>query len=341
MDPAQIESSIRHDIAACTTPESLETARVKYLGRKGVITAMLRTIGDAEPEERPRIGAEANRLKVLVETLLEEGRSAIGGTERNEYYAPPVDGTLPATRGVVGYRHVISQTLCRMKIILEGMGYRQARGPEVELEYYNFQALNFPDEHPSRDLQDTFYISRDILLRTHTSPIQVRFMEEHKPPLKIYAPGRVYRNEAIDPSHAAEFHQVEGLYIDTDVSMADLRGDLLLFLRELFGPSTQLRFKPHFFPFTEPSVDVDMTCFACNGSGCGICGQTGWIEILGAGMVHPNVLRAVGYDPDRYSGFAFGIGVDRIAMIRHGITDIRMFLANDLRFLEQFPEVEP
>ncbi len=341
MDPAQIESSIRHDIAACTTPDALEVARVKYLGRKGVITAMLRTIGDAGPEERPRIGAEANRLKALVETLLEERRDAIGGGERNEYYSAPVDGTLPATRGVVGYRHVISQTLRRMKTILEGMGYRQARGPEVELEYYNFQALNFPDEHPSRDLQDTFYISRDILLRTHTSPIQVRFMEEHKPPLKIYAPGRVYRNEAIDPSHAAEFHQVEGLYIDTDVSMADLRGDLLLFLRELFGPSTELRFKPHFFPFTEPSVDVDMTCFSCNGSGCGICGQTGWIEILGAGMVHPNVLRAVGYDPDRYSGFAFGIGVDRIAMIRHGIPDIRMFLANDLRFLEQFPEVEP
>jgi phenylalanyl-tRNA synthetase alpha chain len=165
-------------------------------------------------------------------------------------------------------------------------------------------------------------------------------MEEHKPPLKIYAPGRVYRNEAIDPSHAAEFHQVEGLYIDTDVSMADLRGDLLLFLRELFGPSTQVRFKPHFFPFTEPSVDVDMTCFSCEGHGCTICGQTGWIEILGAGMVHPNVLRAVGYDPDRYSGFAFGIGVDRIAMIKHGITDIRMFLANDMRFLEQFPETE-
>lgn len=340
MDPAQIESAIRHDIAACTTPDALEATRVKYLGRRGAITAMLRSIGDAPAGERPRIGAEANRLKVLVEELLRARRDELGGGQRNEYYDAPVDGTLPASRTGAGTRHVISQTLRRMKSILEGMGYRQARGPEIELEYYNFQALNFPDEHPSRDLQDTFYISRDILLRTHTSPIQVRFMQEHKPPLKIYAPGRVYRNEAIDPSHAAEFHQVEGLYIDTDVSMADLRGDLELFLRQLFGPATQLRFKPHFFPFTEPSVDVDMTCFVCHGAGCGVCGQTGWIEILGAGMVHPNVLRAVGYDPDRYSGFAFGVGVDRIAMIRHGITDIRMFLANDLRFLAQFPEVE-
>ncbi|HEX5132914.1 MAG TPA: phenylalanine--tRNA ligase subunit alpha [Candidatus Krumholzibacteria bacterium] len=340
MDPKPIESAIRVDVAACGTADDLEAIRVKYMGRKGVITAFLRTVGDAPASERPRLGAEANRLKGLVESLLAARREEIGGGDRNDFYAPPVDGTLPATSGLAGRRHVISQTLRRMKAILEGMGYRLSRGPEIELEYYNFQALNFPEEHPSRDLQDTFYISDDILLRTHTSPIQVRYMEQHKPPLKIYAPGRVYRNEAIDPSHAAEFHQVEGLYIDTDVSMADLRGDLLFFLRELFGPTTQVRFKPHFFPFTEPSVDVDMSCFACDGHGCNICGQTGWIEILGAGMVHPNVLRAVGYDPDRYSGFAFGIGVDRIAMIKHGITDIRMFLANDLRFLEQFPETE-
>ncbi len=340
MDPASVESAIRSDVGACGTPEDLETVRVRYLGRRGVITALLRSVGEASPGERPRLGAEANRLKILVEDLLEVRRGEIGGADRNDLYEPPVDGTLPATPGLAGRRHVISQTLRRMKTILEGMGYSLASGPEIELEYYNFQALNFPEEHPSRDLQDTFYISKDILLRTHTSPIQVRFMEEHKPPLRIYAPGRVYRNEAIDPSHAAEFHQVEGLYIDTDVSMADLRGDLVFFLRELFGPATQLRFKPHFFPFTEPSVDVDMSCFGCEGHGCAICGQTGWIEILGAGMVHPNVLRAVGYDPDRYSGFAFGVGVDRIAMIRHGITDIRMFLTNDLRFVDQFPEIE-
>lgn len=340
MDTSAIENSLRRDIASCVTLDDVEGIRVRYLGRKGVLTSLLRAVGDATAEERPRLGGEANRLKQLCEVLLDARRAELGGGETNDLYVPPLDGTLPATPGVAGRRHVIAQTFRRIRDILEGMGYRLARGPEVELEYYNFQALNFPDEHPSRDLQDTFYVSDNILLRTHTSPIQVRFMEENKPPLKIYAPGRVYRNEAIDASHQAEFHQVEGLYIDTDVSMADLRGDLLLFLRELFGAATQVRFKPHFFPFTEPSVDVDMSCFGCNGGGCSICGQTGWIELLGAGMVHPNVLRAVGYDPDTYSGFAFGVGVDRIAMIRHGITDIRSFLANDLRFLEQFQEPE-
>ncbi len=337
MDPRSIENSLRADIAACTTLDELEAARVKYLGRKGVLTAFLSAIGQARAEDRPRLGSETNRLKALCASLLAERRDHIGHVDDVGYVAP-VDGTLPASNRVCGRRHVIAQTFRKIGAVLEGMGYRLARGPEVELEYYNFQALNFPDEHPSRDLQDTFYVSNDILLRTHTSPIQVRYMQAHKPPLKVYAPGRVYRNEALDASHQAEFHQVEGLYIDTDVTMADLRGDLLLFLRDLFGADIQVRFKPHFFPFTEPSVDVDMSCFNCHGGGCVICGQSGWIEILGAGMVHPNVLRAVGIDPDRYSGFAFGVGVDRIAMIRHGIPDIRMFLTNDLRFLEQFAE---
>lgn len=338
MDPRAIESSLRADVENARNAQDLEAARLRYLGRKGLITAYLHGIKDADPADRPRIGAEANRLKLMCESLLASRAEALGGGEGNEYYQPPVDGTLPATASLAGRRHIIAQTFRRIRDVLEGMGYSLARGPEVELEYYNFQALNFPDEHPSRDLQDTFYISREILLRTHTSPIQVRYMESHQPPLKIYAPGRVYRNEAIDASHQAEFHQVEGLYIDTDVSMADLRGDLLMFSRQLFGPDTNIRFKPHFFPFTEPSVDVDVTCFSCNGSGCALCGQSGWIEIMGAGMVHPNVLRTVGFDPDKYSGFAFGVGVDRIAMVRHGIPDIRLFLENDLRFLEQFQE---
>ena len=336
MDSRAIEISLRAEIEGARTPDEIEAIRVRYLGRKGAITSFLRGIGEAPAEERPRLGAEANRLKTLCEDLLARRGVALGTGRANPLYEPPVDGTLPATSGLVGRRHIISQTYRRIRDVLEGMGYRLARGPEVELEYYNFQALNFPDEHPSRDLQDTFYVTRDILLRTHTSPIQVRFMEANRPPLKIYAPGRVYRNEAIDPSHQAEFHQVEGLYIDTDVSMADLRGDLIAFSRELFGAATNVRFKPHFFPFTEPSVDVDVTCFACGGAGCGVCGQTGWIEIMGAGMVHPNVLRAVDIDPDKYSGFAFGVGVDRIAMVRHGITDIRFFLENDQRFLRQF-----
>lgn len=336
MDVDKLEASIRGDVAAAADLDALEAVRIRYLGRKGEVTALLRGIKGAPPEERKAIGEGANRLKTLCEDLLAARRTELGGDAPSSFYTPPVDGTLPATDGRVGHRHVISQTLREMKDILQGMGYTLATGPEVELEYYNFQSLNFPEEHPSRDLQDTFYVTDDILLRTHTSPVQVRFMEEHQPPLKIMAPGRVYRNEAIDQSHAAEFHQVEGLYVDTDVSMADLRGDVLILARELFGSGTEIRFKPHFFPFTEPSVDVDISCFGCNGGGCAICGQTGWIEIMGAGMVHPNVFRAVGYDPDRYSGFAFGIGVDRVAMIRHGITDIRMFLNNDLRFLRQF-----
>jgi len=336
MDVDKIESALRADIAAAGDPEALDAVRVRYLGRKGRVTAMLRAISDAPAEDRPRLGAESNRIKILVEELLAARRAELVPQDENAFYAAPIDGTLPATDGSSGRRHVLVQTFNEMRGIFHGMGYRLASGPEVELEYYNFQSLNFPEEHPSRDLQDTFYLTDDILLRTHTSPVQVRYMEEHTPPLKIIAPGRVYRNEAIDQSHAAEFHQIEGLYVDTDVSMADLKGDIALFIQQLFGSKTQIRFKPHFFPFTEPSVDVDMTCFGCAGSGCSICGQTGWIEIMGAGMVHPNVFRAVGYDPDQYTGFAFGIGVDRVAMIRHGIDDIRLFLANDVRFLRQF-----
>jgi phenylalanyl-tRNA synthetase alpha chain len=336
MDIDRLEHDLKQDVNNSDNLEQLESVRVKYLGRRGAITAILRGIKDAPPEERPRLGSESNRLKLLCESLIRDRKSVLGGDDVDNFYTPPVDGTLPATNGSTGHRHIIRQTFRRMTSILHGMGYSAARGPDVELEYYNFQALNFPAEHPSRDLQDTFYVTEDILLRTHTSPVQIRFMESEKPPLKVYSAGRVYRNEAIDQSHAAEFHQIEGLYVDTDVSMGDLRNDLALLIQELFGANTEIRFKPHFFPFTEPSVDVDMTCFGCRGEGCAICGKTGWIEILGAGMVHPNVFRAVGYDPDRYSGFAFGIGVDRVAMIKHGIGDIRQFLGNDLRFLSQF-----
>jgi len=335
MDIDQLEQSIRDDVNAADNQDALETIRIKYLGRKGAVTAMLHSIGEAPPEQRPRIGAESNRLKQLCEGLLSTRRAELAGTG-NEFYQPPIDGTLPARDGSVGHRHVIAQTFRDIKEILYGMGYSLAEGPEVELEYYNFEALNFPEEHPSRDLQDTFYITEDILLRTHTSPVQIRFMESNKPPLKVFAPGRVYRNEAIDHSHAAEFHQVEGLYVDANVSLADLRKDVSIFVQELFGAKTKIRFKPHFFPFTEPSVDVDMTCFGCKGKGCNICGQTGWIEIMGGGRVHPNVFRGVGYDPERVSGFAFGLGVDRVAMIKYGIGDIRLFLGNDMRFLSQF-----
>lgn len=337
MDAEALERSIQSDIKSADNLEDLEAARIRYLGRKGEVTSMLRTIREAAPEKRRAIGATANRLKELAEQLIERRRHELRGSQTgSRFYTVPVDATLPAFDGVVGHRHILSQTMKEIKEIFFGMGYSVASGPEVELEYYNFQALNFPEEHPSRDLQDTFYITDDILLRTHTSPVQIRYMQENKPPLKIVAPGRVYRNETIDQSHAAEFHQIEGLYVDTDVSMADLRKDIEIFIQQLFGRKTQVRFRPHFFPFTEPSAEVDMSCFACRGAGCSVCGRTGWIEIMGSGMVHPNVFRAVGYDPEVHSGFAFGLGVDRVAMIKYGIGDIRLFLNNDLRFLSQF-----
>lgn len=337
MDADQIEKSIREDIGKADSLDALEQARIKFLGRKGLVTSLLKNIKDARPEERPKLGAVSNRLKTLAETLIAERVQALEASRSgSRFYTPPPDPTLPAHDGMVGRRHVLSQVLRELKTIFYGMGYTLASGPQVELEYYNFHALNFPDEHPSRDVQDTFYITEDILLRTHTSPVQIRFMEEHQPPLKIIAVGRVFRNESIDPSHAAEFHQIEGLYVDSDVSLADLKKDVEIFVHQVFGSKTRVRFRPSFFPFTEPSAEVDMSCFACHGRGCGVCGNSGWIEVMGAGMVHPNVFRAVGYDPEKHSGFAFGMGVDRVAMIKYGIDDIRLFLANDLRFLRQF-----
>jgi phenylalanyl-tRNA synthetase alpha chain len=337
MDVESLERSIQEDIKEAASAEALEAARIRYLGRKGKVTALLRDIKDAPPEERPNIGAAANRLKQLTEGLLEEKAKELRGSDRaSRFYTPPHDATLPAHGGARGQRHILSRTFAELKEIFFGMGYSLASGPDVELDYYNFQALNFPPEHPSRDLQDTFYITDDILMRTHTSPVQIRYMENNKPPLKIIAPGRVYRNETIDPSHAAEFHQVEGLYVDRDISLADLKADVEVFIHQLFGARTRTRFRPSFFPFTEPSAEVDMTCLVCRGSGCSVCGQTGWLEIMGSGMVHPAVFRAVGYDPEVYSGFAFGMGVDRVAMLKYGINDIRLFLGNDFRFLEQF-----
>jgi phenylalanyl-tRNA synthetase alpha chain len=337
MDADLIEKSIREEIAAADSLEALEQARIRFLGRKGLVTSLLKNIKDVRPEDRPAVGAVSNRLKKLAETLIAGKLEVLRAARpQSRFYTPSLDPTLPAHDGTVGRRHVLSQVLRQLKTIFFGMGYTLASGPQVELEYYNFQALNFPDEHPSRDVQDTFYITEDILLRTHTSPVQVRYMEDHQPPLKIIAVGRVYRNESIDPSHAAEFHQIEGLYIDTDVSLADLKRDVEIFVQQLYGSKVRVRFRPSFFPFTEPSAEVDMSCFACQGSGCALCGNAGWIEIMGAGMVHPNVFRAVGYDPEKFSGFAFGLGVDRVAMIKYGIDDIRLFLGNDLRFLRQF-----
>jgi len=315
--------------------DALEQARITFIGRKGEITTLLRSIGSLPVDERPAFGDLVNDLRERILGLYERRKSALSeGAAEEDYFSG--DQTLPGRRALPGGRHVLHQVLRDIKRIFFGMGYSLAEGPDVELDYYNFEALNFPPDHPSRDTQDTFYINKDILLRTQTSPVQVRYMEKHKPPLRIIVPGRVYRNESPDPSHAAEFLQMEGLYVDRNVSLADLRNDVTYFVRAFFGSDAKVRFRPHFFPFTEPSAEADMSCFSCRGSGCPICGKTGWIEIMGAGMVHPHVFRNAGYDPDAYTGFAFGLGLDRIAMLKYGIDDIRRLLSNDLRFLRQF-----
>jgi len=331
----ELERRATRAIAETQDLDALEAERIKYLGRKGELTKALRSIKTLPPGERPAVGEAINRAKRRIEALIGEREEVLrsGAAEPEPF---PGDYTLPGRRSLGGGRHILHIVIEEIKEIFYGMGYTLTEGPDVELDYYNFEALNFPKDHPSRDLQDTFYINPDILLRTQTSPVQVRYMEKHEPPIRIIVPGRVYRNESPDPSHSAEFLQMEGLYVDRNVSLADLRNDVTFAVRSFFGSDAEVRFRPHFFPFTEPSAEVDMSCFACRGEGCQICQRTGWIEIMGAGMVHPNVFRYAGYDPDAYTGFAFGMGIDRMAMLKHGIDDIRRFLHNDLRFLGQF-----
>lgn len=330
----QLRGAFAAAVAGLQDEKSLEAFRIQYLGRKGILAGLFKQLGGSSPEDRPAVGKAIHGFQQEVETALAEAKARLDANDRElpAGFDPSLPGRLPWR----GRRHVLSAALDEIIGIFRGMGFSVADGPEVELDYYNFQALNFPADHPSRDLQDTFYVSDDVLLRTHTSPVQIRFMERHPPPVRIVAPGRVYRNEAIDTSHAAEFHQMEGLYVDEGVTLGDLTTTLQLFAKEYFGAAAKLRFRPHFFPFTEPSAEADMACFACGGEGCRICGGTGWIEILGAGMVHPNVFTSAGYDPEKVTGFAFGFGIERIAMLRYGIEDIRLFLENDIRFLSQF-----
>ncbi|MCK4538540.1 MAG: phenylalanine--tRNA ligase subunit alpha [Candidatus Krumholzibacteria bacterium] len=331
----ELEQTAVRELGEASDIGAIEELRVKYLGRKGSLTLSLRSIGSLPAGERPAMGNLINEIKGKLSGIysarLEEISANIGDPEPF-----PGDHALPGRVFSQGGLHVLTRVTRDIKEIFFRMGYSLAEGPDVELDYYNFEALNFPEDHPSRDSQDTFYVNRDILLRTQTSPVQVRYMEKNDPPLRIISPGRVYRNETPDPSHAAEFHQIEGLYVDRNVSLADLRNDVTFFIHSFFGPDVKVRFRPHFFPFTEPSAEVDMECFGCRGEGCSICQKTGWIEIMGAGMVHPNVFKYAGYDPDSVTGFAFGMGIDRIAMLKYGIDDIRRFLANDIRFLGQF-----
>ena len=315
----------------------LDAVRVKYLGKKGELTAILKQMGKLSAEERPVIGQLANQVRADIEQMLEQTKTDLEAKALDIRLAgETLDVTLPGQKKPLGKKHPLTIVLDELKEIVVGMGFEIATGPEVELDYYNFEALNIPKDHPSRDTQDTFYISDNVLLRTQTSPMQIRTMEKKKQPIRIIAPGRVYRSDAVDATHSPLFHQVEGLVVDKGITMADLKGTLEVFVKRLYGDSTVVRFRPHHFPFTEPSAELDVQCFHCHGEGCSLCKGEGWIEILGCGMVHPQVLLNCGIDPEEYSGFAFGLGLERMVMMRYGIDDLRLFYDNDVRFLKQF-----
>ena len=314
-----------------------EQIKIKYLGKKGELTAVLRGMGALSAEERPVIGQLANEVRADIEGALNAKIKELQAKELDaQLKAEKLDVTMPAKTAPMGHIHPLTQVQRELEDIFIGMGFSIVEGPEVELDYYNFQALNISENHPARDTQDTFYIGENVLLRSQTSPVQVRTMEHQKPPIRIISPGRVYRSDALDATHSPLFHQLEGLVVDKGITMGDLKGTLEIFAKKLFGESTRIRFRPHHFPFTEPSAEVDVSCFVCGGKGCRLCKGEGWIEILGAGMVHPFVLSNCNIDPEEYSGFAFGLGLERIAMTRYGIDDIRLFYENDERFLEQF-----
>ena len=315
----------------------LEELRIQYLGKKGELTSVMKGMGELSAEERPVIGQLANEVRSKIESALEEKKAALEQAAADiKIKKETIDVTMPGNKQKKGKRHPLTTVLDDLKDIFTGMGFTVVEGPEVELDYYNFEALNIPKDHPARDMQDTFYINDNVVLRSQTSPVQVRVMEKQKPPIRIISAGRVYRSDAVDATHSPVFHQIEGLVIDKGITMADLKGTLEVFVKKLYGEDTRLRFRPHHFPFTEPSAEVDISCFNCGGEGCRICKGEGWIEILGCGMVHPKVLKNCGIDPEEYSGFAFGIGLERITMFRYGIDDLRLYFENDVRFLEQF-----
>lgn len=325
------------ELAQSQDLKALDAVRVKYLGKKGELTAILKQMGKLSAEERPIIGQLANQVRGDIEEKLEQTKSELENKMLDLRLATEtLDVTLPGKKNVIGKRHPLTVVLDKLKEIVIGMGFEIAQGPEVELDYYNFEALNIPKDHPARDTQDTFYINDNVVLRTQTSPIQIRVMENQKPPIRILAPGRVYRADEVDATHSPLFHQVEGLVVDKNITMADLKGTLEVFVKKLYGEDTVVRFRPHHFPFTEPSAELDVQCFHCHGEGCSLCKGEGWIEILGCGMVHPKVLTNCGIDPEEYSGFAFGMGLERMVMMRYNIDDLRLFYDNDIRFLNQF-----
>ncbi|MEG0615012.1 MAG: phenylalanine--tRNA ligase subunit alpha [Oscillospiraceae bacterium] len=333
----KIEQAAEAELKACSDAKILEELRIKFLGKKGELTAILKQMGGLSAEERPVIGQLANKVRSDIENAISERQQALKSQMAEiKMKAETIDVTLPGKTQKVGKLHPLTLVLNEVKDIFMGMGFDIVDGPEVEYDYYVFEALNIPKNHPARDTQDTFYITDDILLRSQTSSVQVRVMENNQPPIRILSPGRVYRSDAVDATHSPLFHQIEGLVVDKGITMADLKGTLEMIMKRLFGEDAKIRLRPHHFPFTEPSAEVDVMCFKCHGEGCPLCKGEGYIELLGAGMVHPKVLKNCGIDPEVYSGFAFGLGLERIVMKRYGISDMRLLYENDLRFLEQF-----
>lgn len=335
----QIQDMTLEKLASISNLKELEELRVAILGKKGELTQILKGMGGLSKEERPIVGQLANEVRNAIESKIDSIKNELLAKEEEEQLKnEKIDVTIPARRKNLGSRHPMTKVIDEIKSIFIGMGYEVAEGPEVETAYYNFEALNIPKNHPARDEQDTFYVDGflDFVLRTQTSPVQVRVMEKKDMPIKIIAPGRVYRSDEVDATHSPVFHQLEGLVIDKNITMGDLKGALSVFAKELFGEDTKVRFRPHHFPFTEPSAEMDASCFACGGKGCRVCKNSGWIEVLGCGMVHPKVLEMAGIDPKEYSGFAFGMGLERVTMQKYAITDLRLLFENDVKFLEQF-----
>ncbi len=330
----QTRQQVLAEIEQVKTSQDFEAFRIKFLARKGLIAELFDSLKSAAPQDRPALGKALNELRALAQAKFEEKKSALAipRAEQREF----LDLTLPGRKRWIGTKHPVTKTLEEIKRIFIGMGFTIATGPEIEDDYYNFEALNFPEDHPARDMQDTFFIEEKVVLRTHTSPVQIRVMEKQKPPVRVIIPGRVYRNEAVSARSYCVFHQVEGLYVNEGVTFSELKGTLVAFAKQFYGSDLKYRFRPSFFPFTEPSAEMDITCFVCSGNGCRVCKFSGWLEILGCGMVHPNLYKYVGYDAEKYSGYAFGMGIERIAMLRYGIDDIRIFFENDMRFLKQF-----
>jgi phenylalanyl-tRNA synthetase alpha chain len=329
-----LREEFNKEISQVKSADKLEELRIKFLSRNGLLSNLFDELKTVPKDQKPVMGKELNLLRNEINQRFSDVKAEVESSSAS--ITGFVDLTLPGKYKQIGSKHILTQTVDEIKNIFKGLGFAVALGPEIESDYYNFEALNFPPDHPARDMQDTYFVSGSYLLRTHTTPVQIRIMEKHQPPVRAIMPGRVYRNEAVSARSYCMFHQVDGIYVDTDVTFAELKGTLVSFAKQFYGEDIKYRFRPSFFPFTEPSAEMDITCFLCHGEGCRVCKYSGWLEVLGCGMVDPNVFKYVGYDPEKYTGYAFGMGIERTAMLKYGIDDIRIFFENDIRFLKQF-----